>query len=170
MLVGRAGVLEGGRVIVFGDGRLRRSVALVGLREIFCRPIRVGVVLDPFRQGVGVVYVGRGLEAVGVVPVELGEIPVEIHVAHYRVDLVTDPGEVVLPVPAEVRLALVVETVERMAQVEVMPVLVDLGGRKPVVLGYGRRDEVVDEALGAVTVIIVCVAQEGRRSLGLWAV
>src|SRR5687767_3896698 len=126
MLVGRAGVLEGGRVIVFGDGRLRRAVALVGLREIFCRPVCVGVVLDPARQGVGVVYVGRGLEPVGVVPVELGEVPVEIHVAHYRVALVTDPGEVESPVPAEVRLALVVETVERMAQVEVMAVLVDL--------------------------------------------
>jgi hypothetical protein len=25
MLVGRAGVLEGGRVVVFGDGRLRRA-------------------------------------------------------------------------------------------------------------------------------------------------
>src|SRR4030095_11538602 len=80
--------------------------------------------------------------------------------------LITDPGEVVLPVPAEVRLGLVVETVERVAQVEVMPVLVDLGGREPVVLRYVRRDE----ALGALTVVVFCEAEQGRRSLALCSV
>ena len=93
MLVGRAGVLEGGRVVVPGYGLLRRAVACVSLSELVRRPTCVGVVLDLFRQGVGVVYVGCGLEAVGVVPIELGEILVEINVAHHRVVLVADPGK-----------------------------------------------------------------------------
>jgi hypothetical protein len=117
------------------------------------------------RQGVGVVYVGRGLEPVGVVPVELGEVPVAVCIAHQRVVLVADPREVVLPARVEVRLGLVVETVERVAQVEVMPVLVDLGGREPVVLPYVWRDEALDTP----ALVIIGEAEHGRRSPALCA-